>query len=72
MIDLAHELGMHVIAEGVERRDQAEFLTGVGCDGLQGYLVGAPLDAEGIRARIGALEPRLPVGSPTEAPAPPS
>ena len=72
VIDLAHELGMHVIAEGVERRDQAEFLTGVGCDGLQGYLVGAPLDAEGIRARIGALEPRLPVGSPTEAPAPPS
>jgi EAL domain-containing protein (putative c-di-GMP-specific phosphodiesterase class I) len=38
MIDLAHELGLEVTAEGVETEPQAQFLRECGCDRLQGFL----------------------------------
>lgn len=43
MIDLAHALGMFVVAEGVETRDIASRLRGLACDMMQGYLVSRPL-----------------------------
>ena len=43
---MAHTLGMKVVAEGVETRDQLEFLRGQGCDGSQGYYCSMPLSAE--------------------------
>jgi EAL domain-containing protein (putative c-di-GMP-specific phosphodiesterase class I) len=43
VIAMAHELGLKVVAEGVERDDQREFLTLHGCDLLQGYLLGRPM-----------------------------
>ena len=44
-IALATALGIPVTAEGVENEKQARFLTHVGCDLLQGYLVGRPTSA---------------------------
>jgi diguanylate cyclase (GGDEF)-like protein/PAS domain S-box-containing protein len=38
VIELAHELGMSVVAEGVERSEQAEILRDLGCDFAQGFL----------------------------------
>jgi diguanylate cyclase (GGDEF)-like protein/PAS domain S-box-containing protein len=38
VIELAHELGMSVVAEGVERPEQAEILRDLGCDFAQGFL----------------------------------
>ena len=38
MIDLAHALGVRVVAEGVEQLDQLAALTALGCDMAQGYL----------------------------------
>lgn len=43
IIELAHTLGMEVIAEGVETREQAELLKEMGCDMAQGYHFAKPL-----------------------------
>ncbi|MDD2685321.1 MAG: EAL domain-containing protein, partial [Gallionella sp.] len=43
---LAHALGMKVIAEGVEHRDQLEFITEMGCEEYQGYLFSQPVASD--------------------------
>lgn len=45
IIDLAHHLGLVVVAEGIETPRQRELLGEVGCDLLQGYLTGRPASA---------------------------
>jgi EAL domain-containing protein (putative c-di-GMP-specific phosphodiesterase class I) len=42
-IDLAHNLGLKVVAEGVETKDIAQKLGALGCDVLQGYLFSRPI-----------------------------
>ncbi len=48
MISLGHSLGLEVVAEGVETRAQLDFLTRLGCDRIQGYVVGRPMAVEAI------------------------
>jgi EAL domain-containing protein (putative c-di-GMP-specific phosphodiesterase class I) len=43
MIALAHELNVKVIAEGVEREEQLQFLLDRGCDSIQGFLFTRPM-----------------------------
>ena len=45
IIELGHNLGLRVVAEGVETEGQARFLLGYGCDGAQGFLFHRPLTA---------------------------
>ncbi|MBR4668159.1 MAG: EAL domain-containing protein [Butyrivibrio sp.] len=42
IVNMAKELGMHTLAEGVETKEQYEFLRDIGCEKLQGYLFGKP------------------------------
>ena len=49
IVSLAHNLGLQVIAEGVETHAQLDFLARNGCDDIQGYLLGRPLDEEAAR-----------------------
>jgi diguanylate cyclase (GGDEF)-like protein len=48
MIGLAHRIGACVVAEGVERQEQLDWLINAGCDYIQGYLVGRPAPPETI------------------------
>ncbi|KGS12784.1 hypothetical protein OA77_20045 [Pseudomonas coronafaciens] len=43
MINLAHNLNLEVVAEGVETVGQLELLRSFGCDQVQGYLLSRPL-----------------------------
>ncbi len=43
IIELAHGLGLEVVAEGVETKEQYEFLKESDCDMIQGYLISKPL-----------------------------
>ena len=47
-IALGHNLGLKLIAEGVETEQQREFLSRLGCDVLQGYLYSKPLPLDEI------------------------
>ncbi|HEY4002499.1 MAG TPA: EAL domain-containing protein [Candidatus Xenobia bacterium] len=45
IISMAHSLKMEVVAEGVETRDELDFLRGEGCDAVQGFLYSRPLSS---------------------------
>lgn len=47
-IELAHELGLKVVAEGVEDEACLDFLREAGCDYVQGYFVSRPVTAEAL------------------------
>ena len=57
IITLAHQLGLDVVAEGVESAEQLRHLRALECEYGQGYFVSRPLDAETISALI-AADPR--------------
>jgi diguanylate cyclase (GGDEF)-like protein len=54
VIALARDLGITTAAEGIETQGQLDWLSAAGCTEAQGYLLGRPIDAEGIRALIDA------------------
>jgi diguanylate cyclase (GGDEF)-like protein len=45
VIELAHRMGLRVVAEGVESESQLTTLRGLGCDEVQGHVLGRPLAA---------------------------
>ena len=72
IIQVGHDLGIEVVAEGIERPEHLELLREMGCGLGQGYLIAGPMDARGVEALIvggwpGAHEPALP---PEPAPSP--
>ncbi|CAN5197484.1 EAL domain-containing protein [soil metagenome] len=51
-IDLAHSLGLNVVAEGVETPTALALLRGMGCDIDQGYLLGRPVALKDLIASL--------------------
>ncbi|WP_129794599.1 bifunctional diguanylate cyclase/phosphodiesterase [Sphingosinicella sp. CPCC 101087] len=51
-IALAHELGMKVVAEGVEDAECLQLLATMGCDTAQGWHIGKPISAEALETFI--------------------
>jgi diguanylate cyclase (GGDEF)-like protein len=52
VVGLAHNLGLEVIADGVEKREQLDYLPVLGCEFAQGFHISAPLAAEEARALL--------------------
>ena len=55
VVELAHALGLSVIAEGVETEGQLQQIRALGCDGAQGYLFGRPVpehEAQSLLDRV--------------------
>jgi EAL domain-containing protein (putative c-di-GMP-specific phosphodiesterase class I) len=58
-IELGHELGMCVVAEGVETREQLDLLRQSGCDCAQGYFFSRPLPPEELVIWLESYRSRL-------------
>ena len=58
IVALAHGLGLHITAEGVETPEQAEYLVRQGCDVLQGYLFARPMPLVQLQALLAAAPRR--------------
>ena len=56
IVALGQALGLRIVAEGVETDTQQSFLTTLGCDALQGFLLGQPLPAEQFMVDIHRAE----------------
>jgi EAL domain-containing protein (putative c-di-GMP-specific phosphodiesterase class I) len=54
IIQVGHDLGIEVVAEGIERPEHLELLREMGCGVGQGYLIAKPMDARGIEALVGS------------------
>nr|WP_245653313.1 GGDEF domain-containing phosphodiesterase [Herbidospora sakaeratensis] len=52
IVRLGHDLGLIVVAEGIERPEQLDLLREMGCSRGQGYLVGRPMAAQGVSSLI--------------------
>jgi EAL domain-containing protein (putative c-di-GMP-specific phosphodiesterase class I) len=50
IIAIGHQLQMEVVAEGVETPEQRQLLIELGCDALQGYLMGYPMSVEAVES----------------------
>ena len=58
IIHLAHQVGLPVVAEGVETRDTWQQLRSMGCERAQGFLIGKPLPAREVPAWLAAWNQR--------------
>ena len=56
---LAHSFNMKVVAEGVETQAHLRYLTEIGCDYLQGYLISKPVSADSLFAMLEQIRSRL-------------
>lgn len=52
MVAMAHSLGLAVIAEGVERRQELDVLRQVGCEHVQGFMLSRAVPAATLRERL--------------------
>ena len=52
VVEMAHDLRMGVVVEGVETKAQVDFLVGIGCDTIQGYYFSKPLSGKDFLALV--------------------
>jgi EAL domain-containing protein (putative c-di-GMP-specific phosphodiesterase class I) len=66
IVTLAQNLGMGVVAEGVETAGQREYLTELGCEAMQGYLFAGPLSPSEAEDLLRSTAPAVTVFHPRE------
>jgi|GEM_PF-2651059 len=60
IVSIGKSLDLTIVAEGVETEAQADFMTAIGCDELQGFLLSRPIDAEAFESLMRDAAPVLP------------
>ena len=60
ILGLTREIGMHVVAEGVETEEQRDVLAGLRCQDAQGWLFGRPVDSAAAEALLAAAFGKAP------------
>jgi PAS domain S-box-containing protein len=65
VVGLGQSLGLTTIAEGIEKREQAEMLLWLGCEMGQGWLFGKPLPAEALPTMIAMPRERISISAST-------
>ncbi len=68
IIRLGQALGMTIVAEGIEEKQQADYLTANGCHRLQGYFISHPLSAHDLDEFLADHELQAEMRSPERAP----
>jgi diguanylate cyclase (GGDEF)-like protein/PAS domain S-box-containing protein len=71
LLGMAHAMGLTVVAEGVERPEQAAFLSAQRCDSAQGFHFAKPMPASAVERMLTGGRVHVPVqrmGEPVEAP----
>jgi diguanylate cyclase (GGDEF)-like protein len=63
VVRLAHDLGLEVVAEGVETEDELSIVRKLECDTMQGFLLGYPLAPALVEETFAKSDVRLPSGS---------
>lgn len=58
IVALGRSLNLEIVAEGVETVDQQNFLTSLGCDSLQGFLLGRPMPPDELIAAVAGASTR--------------
>ena len=56
IIEMGKKLGFRTIAEGVEDEIQFDLLKDIGCDNIQGYFMGKPMESEKIEKLLAVRE----------------
>ena len=56
IIEMAYDLGINTLTEGVETEEMVEFLSEVGCGRLQGYYYGKPMPVHDFREKFLAAD----------------
>jgi EAL domain-containing protein (putative c-di-GMP-specific phosphodiesterase class I) len=72
LVTLARNLRMQIVAEGVERTDQVEYLREHGITAAQGYLFAPPLPGPAFVKLVDAINPLLTEDGKSEAPKTPN
>jgi len=67
-IGLAHNLGMRVLAEGIETEPQLRFMLRYGCDQIQGYLTSRPTSPEAVETMVMDRRDMRPAGQARSSP----
>ncbi len=60
---MAHNLGMRVVAEGIETPQQHQFLTHLGCDRFQGFHLGRPAEVRALERSLFEISATDPAGA---------